>query len=74
MNEQPLVPVVPRLVPGRSDTELAVEYKRRALELLAQLCVIMNEARDGGLVVSFQVNNDQFGRFFPQQITVVKPL
>lgn len=65
---------VPRLVPGQSDTERAAEYKRRALELLSQLCVIMNEARDNSLVVSFQISNDQFGRFFPQQITVVRPL
>ena len=66
--------MVPRLVPGRSDAELAVEYKQRALELLSRLCVIMNEARDSGLVLAFQLSNDQFGRSFPQQITVIKPL
>lgn len=43
------------LVPGKSDAELAAEFKRRAADALEPLCRLCDEARDAGFDLGFQL-------------------
>jgi len=58
----------------RTDASRAESYRRRLGPLLLDLAAIMNEAKADGLVVSFQVAQDQYGRYVAPPVSVVKPL
>ena len=49
----PASPDPGRLVPGRSDVELAADLKKRAMELLAPVCALLDEAHRHGLLIQF---------------------
>lgn len=44
---------IARLVPGKSDLELAEEYRERLLKLLAPISEALTEAAQAGLTVNF---------------------
>ena len=55
MNEpQPL-----SIVPGRTDKELAEDFRKRAIEVLAPVIELMNEAKRAGFDLGFQIDNGQ---------------
>lgn len=58
----------------RTEADAAAGLKARARDLLAPLCVLMDEARSAGLVLKFQVGANGFGKHSVQDVTVVKPL
>lgn len=65
---------VARLVPTKSDAELAAEYRARMEVPLKEICAILNEAKSAGLIIGYTTSVDQFGRYVPQNLTVVRPL
>jgi hypothetical protein len=71
MNE----PAITQLVPGKSDIELAQEYRQKLLDLLEPVTVVINEARGKGLIISFGYSPpDAFGRQSLAQLDINKKL
>ena len=67
--------IAPRIVPGKSDIDLAQDYRQRLLELLEPVTVVINEARTKGLIISFGYSPpDAFGRQSLAQLDVTKKL
>ncbi len=64
----------PQLVHTLPDAELADDFRRRLVGLMAPACKLINEAREVGLVVSVQPVWDQLGRVVvtPAQVQIVK--
>lgn len=62
-----------QLIPSKTDAQEADEVREQLEEPLALCCEILTCARAKGLQVSFQIQNDQFGRFIPV-VGIVKPL
>lgn len=58
----------------RTDAIKAEEYRRELVPLLDKACDVFNRARNEGLIVSFQIGLDQYGRSVVQGIGIVKPL
>ena len=65
-----------RLVPGRSDAELAADLRKRAGELLAPVCALLDEALKHGLLIQFDSINAQppLFRYQVNGLRVVKHL
>jgi hypothetical protein len=64
-----------RIVPGKSDIELAQEYRQKLLDLLEPVTVVINEARRKGLIISFGYSPpDAFGRQSLAQLDINKKL
>jgi hypothetical protein len=65
----------PKIVPGKSDLELAQEYRQKLLDLLEPVTVVINEARGKGLIISFGYSPpDAFGRQSLAQLDINKKL
>ena len=55
-----------------TDAQKAAEYRARLTPIMEQAIAIMNEAKAEGLIVSFSVNGDQWGRFVLSPIGVIR--
>lgn len=64
----------PKLVAvGKSDADLAAEFKARVAETLKPVCEVMAEASRAGLSVQFDaISLDSFGRYNVSNLRVVK--
>lgn len=69
MNDTPLA-----LVPGKTDAETAAELREALKVCLNDAAKIMERARAAGLVVSWNIGPDSFGRFRVNDINIVRPL
>jgi len=65
---------VTNVTPIRSEADIAANLKTRMRNALVEVCEIMDEARNAGLVLNFQVGPNGFGKYGVQDITVIKPL
>lgn len=66
---------VARLVPGKSDIELAEGFRQEILPHLEEAAKIFTRAKAAGLIMSFSITPDSFGKNFKvNEITLVKPL
>jgi hypothetical protein len=59
---------------GTSDQEKADAYRAETLAILKQFCAIRDRAKRDGLVIAFNVADDQYGRASVQHISIVRPL
>ena len=55
-----------------SDEKTAEYYRQRLKPMLDQIALVMNEARGDGFWVEFGIPSDNFGRYVPTAITLVK--
>lgn len=62
------------LVPGRTDRELAEEFRQRLRAALAPAMEIVDDATREGLVVNFVLGRNAFGRCVINDISVTRPL
>lgn len=58
----------------KTEQQRADDYRIRAAIPLAELAAIMNEAKRDGFQMSFNIGPDQYGRFVPTPVSIVKPL
>jgi hypothetical protein len=72
----PVAPDIVRLVTAKSDAEIAAELKQRAMELLAPVCALLDEALRQGLLIQFDSINAQppFFKYQVNGLRVVKHL
>lgn len=59
---------------GKTDIQRAEEYRAELLPLLQKVCEVLDRSRRDGLVVSFNLTPDQYGRQAAGPIGVVRPL
>jgi hypothetical protein len=59
---------------ARTDAMRAQEIRDQLAPLLAQVCAILNQARADGLIVSFNLGLDMYGRSRVQDMSIVRPL
>lgn len=62
------------LVPGKTDAEKASQIRADLLPILEQVCAVVGKARGEGMIVSFNIAPDQFGRVKVQALDITKPL
>ena len=62
------------LTPGKTDTELAAEFRAKLRPLLEETLGVLNNASKSGLQVNFQFGRDVYGRHMVVSIDVVRPL
>jgi hypothetical protein len=62
------------LVPGKTDKELAADFRRRMLELYAPVMALVDEADAAGLQLSFGSVKGPLGKQVINSLTVVKVL
>lgn len=66
---------IPRIVPGKTDAEIAEAFRSEARPHLDAWANIVTRAKAAGFVMNFSVNLDSFGRSYRvNEISVVKPL
>lgn len=65
---------VATILTGKTDAQRAEEYRAELLPLLQQVCEVLDRSRRDGLVVSFSLAPDQYGRQTSGPIGVVRPL
>lgn len=58
----------------KTDKQKADDYRAQIIAALGDACEIMNKARADGMVISFNLGPDQYGRTSVQNLGVVKPL
>lgn len=61
-----------RLVPTKSDADLAAELKDRIRAALAPVCALMDEAAQSHLLVSFMTGPNHFGKFEVKELCLMK--
>ena len=59
---------------GKTDIELAADYRAELRPLLELVCAIMENARKRGLKIGFNIAPDLYGRQVVQFIDVTRPL
>jgi hypothetical protein len=62
------------LVPGKTDAEKAAKIRADITPILEQVCAVVGAARAEGMIVSFNIAPDQFGRVKVQALDITKPL
>jgi hypothetical protein len=62
------------VTPGKTDTELAAEFRNKLRPLLEEALGVLNAASGSGLQVNFQFGRDVYGRHMVVSIDVVRPL
>jgi hypothetical protein len=62
------------IVPGRSDTEVAADLRKRLEAALGEAISIMDDANESGLQVSFQLGRDSYGKNRINELGIVRPL
>lgn len=62
------------LVPGKTDAERAADIRAKLTPILEQAAAIVGEARREGLIITFNISPDQFGRSRIQALDITKPL
>ena len=62
------------LTTGKTDTELAAEFRNKLRPLLDEALDVLNDASKSGLQVNFQFGRDVYGRHMMVSIDVVRPL
>ncbi len=60
--------------PAKTDPEKAAQIRAMLTPVLEQVCAIVGDARANGLIVSFNIAPDQFGRVKVQALDITKPL
>ena len=55
-----------------TDAQKAAEYRARLTPIMEQAIAIMSEAKAEGLIVSFSINGDQYGRSVLSPIGVIR--
>jgi hypothetical protein len=66
---------IARITPGKTDAERAAEIREQMLSALSSVIDVMNDAREHGLRVGFQLSGaDPFGRHHVQTLEVLKEL
>lgn len=58
----------------RTDQDIAKGIKEALMPKLLEVCALMQDARQAGLVVHFHLNQNSFGRFEVQHFEIVKPI
>lgn len=58
----------------KTDEEWAAEIRADLHGPLSAICEVMNKAKATGIVVNFAIGQDQYGRFRPPDISIVRPL
>jgi hypothetical protein len=66
-------PVI-EFVAGKTDADLAAEFRAELRPLVEQIAKIMERARRHGLNTGFAITWDAYGRAIVQQIDVTRPL
>lgn len=61
-----------KLVPTKPEAEIAAELKKRVHAKLEELCLILNEAVDGGFQVAYGTGASPMGRQIETQVVVMK--
>lgn len=67
-------PIKLTAVDGRNDAERAATIRSNLRPLLEQVAQIVTDARKDGLIVSFNISPDQYGRCQVTALDVTKPL
>lgn len=62
------------IVPGKSDKETADDLKKKAEEAMKAVLVLMDEANESGLTLSFNLGVDYKGHNVLTNLTVFKKL
>ncbi len=57
-----------------TDTDKARDIRAKMMPLLDELLIIMNDAKNAGLIISFNIGQDQWGRVKLTDINIVRPL
>lgn len=63
-----------QLVPDKSDADMASDLRSKLMPILVQASAVVQEGRDKGFIISFNISPDQFGRVRVQTVDIVKPL
>lgn len=69
MDSEPL-----SLVPGKTDADLAAEYRKRFAEAIKPVLALVDEASRQGLLLGFEFRRDAFGSCKCPEIQVSRPL
>jgi hypothetical protein len=62
------------LVPGKTDRDLADDYRKQLRDVLKPVAEILDSASRDGIIISFQFARDAFGRAIIQDIIINRPL
>ena len=62
------------VVPGKTDRELAEDFRSRVRDALQPVLAIMDEVNAAGLVIGWRVERNAFGRNAVTVIEVSRPL
>jgi len=63
-----------KIVPAKSDQEIADDIRARLNDALNAVCEIMREGDQAGLQVTFSIGRDQYGKQGVTALTIVRPL
>jgi hypothetical protein len=74
MNDLANLVNVTTLQPKRADAEIAADIRARLLPALGPALAIMNEGKQAGLIVTFNLMFDQFGHWTIGNLSINKPL
>lgn len=58
----------------RTDAVMAQDIRETLEPLVTKICQIMDDAKRHGLIVSFNIASDQYGRTKVVEINIVRPL
>lgn len=58
----------------KTDADVARDLRAEAAPLLAEIAKLMDSARAHGMIMSFTISPDQFGRNRAGEVTIVKAL
>lgn len=68
-------PLRPEIVPGKSEAEIAAEFRDEAVARLAPVVDLINEARQKGMQINFQIGPpDSFNRQSLVMLEITKKL
>ena len=67
-------PVSLTVVPGKTDRELADEFRVKVRVLLDMTCQVMNEANAAGLEIGWSIVRNPLGKNIVQEVQVKRPL
>ncbi len=62
------------LVPGKTDAQLAAEYRAEITKAITPLLDIVQRAKDQGLFINWTVGPDNYGKIILKETVIVKPL
>lgn len=60
------------IVPGKSDADLAADYKSQMEAALTQVCNIVNDAKANGLTISYGTGDGPMGRHVISNLIIAR--